>query len=164
MKKRFHHVTISVFLQPEETLDFLDPLLPVPTRSFPKEQFSYDPDHERTKIYERAQARLSVQEAEGFDNRITIVTFTFNKITHTNKIFSRIYTNLSAEDKKKFKEDALSSTDKHGRFTIKLEKRAFEKGNNVLTTRGSCIHCSFLLAAYPKNEKTIKENIRKLLP
>lgn len=160
MTKRFHHVTISVFLKENENLDFLE--LPVSTETFFEQQFRYDENHERTKIFEvpKQQCKLSLQDAGGFDHDLRVINLTFNKITHTNQLFTTVFDSLSAEDKEELRNSALERTDSHGRFSIRLDKKALEQGTYVL---GKGVQYSFLLAAYPKNEKTIKDSLQNLL-
>lgn len=164
MTKRFHHVTISVFLRENDKKELLDSLLPIPTNDFLEQQYKNDPDHERTRIYElpKQRAKLTVQEASSFDNDLTILAFNFAKITHTNDIFDTIVKNLSAEDRSTMKENILEFVDLQGKFTIRLKKPAFEAGEYQLADGGKSIQFAFLIAAYPKNERTVAAAVQAL--
>lgn len=163
MAKCFHHATITVFLKPEETLDFLDALLPLSVKTFLEQQFVYNHNQERTKVHilSKQQAQLSIQEAEGFDGGLTVAKFTFKKITHTNKLFKTIYDNLPREEQTQLKTTAHELTDLQGKFTLRINKQELKK-KKFLLAKGEAVQCAFTLAAYPKNETTITKCVEGL--
>lgn len=161
--KRFHHVTISVFLKPDEKPDFLDILLPKPVKDFFAEQFRYDQNHERTKIYDLPKAQLRVHTAEGFSDELTILTFRFMRKTNVNEVFEKIFTGIGEDGRAALRSEAMLHVDEEGRFFARLDKDAFKTGKYVLTTSGNCVHVAFLIAAFPKNMKTIRATVRALL-
>ncbi|MBR9703258.1 hypothetical protein GOV10_04430, partial [Candidatus Woesearchaeota archaeon] len=161
--KSFHHVTISVFLKPKEDTSFLDTLLPTPISSFLEQQFKYDPDHEQTKIYTLPKAQLRVQDAEGFSDTLAIMTFRFDRERDTNDVFDKIVEYIGKTGRAALRSEAMLHVDEEGRFYVRLDKLALREGKYVLTTSGDCVHCAFLIAAYPKNMKTIKNMVHTLL-
>lgn len=162
--KRFHHVTISVFLQENESHDMLNTLLPFPLAEFFTIQHHNDPNQDRTKVYDlkKEKADLRVQTAPDQVNPLTVLKIFFSKQTHTNYIFDTIFENITQEQREALKSEAMLHVDEHGRFYLRLEKKAFSQGEFVLTKGGDCIHLAFSLAAYPKNPKTIHNSVMEL--
>ena len=161
--KQFHHVTISVFLESGEQADFLDYLLPIPLARFYEQQFTHDPDHERTKIYRLPKAMLRVQEAEGFTDQLIIFTFRYDRERDTNELFEKVWLGIGAEARAALRSEAMLHVDETGTFYLRIEKEALKQKKFVLTTGGACVRLAFLIAAFPKNMKTIKSALRDLL-
>jgi len=160
--KRFHRASAEVFVTPGDPVDFLDTILPIPTQSFLTEQFYYDPDHEHTKIYPLHKAKATIQEAQGFDSAICIYNFSFEKITDTNQLFDTIISSLPKEDYALLAQEALLRVDEKGNFCFKLGLNELRAGNFHLVDKAPCVQMTFLIAAYPKNIRTIREGVKNL--
>lgn len=160
--KRFHKASAEVFVNPGDPVGFLDTILPIPAQKFLEGQFYYDPDHEHTKIYDLHKARATVQEAQGFDSAISIYTFSFEKISDTNRIFNRIMESLPKEDYALLAQEALLHTDEKGKFCFKLGLNELRAGEYHLVDKPPCVQMTFLIAAYPKNAHTIRKGVKSL--
>ena len=161
MNKRFHWVSIQVFLRGEQPR-FLNKVLPISYDSFLEEQFFYDDEH-KAKVYRLRHAQLRVQEAEGFDEGISVYTFIFHKMRDTNKVFDTITSSLTKEEKSLLHESMFERVDEEGRLSIRLDEQALQENTIKLSTSGRSIQCYFLLAAYPKNVHTIRAATKNLL-
>lgn len=157
--KNFHHVTITVFFR-EEDQEFINQLFPIPLSEFLAAQFKHDSDQEHTKIYALKKAKLSI--TENYESTLKVFKFFFEKQSDTNKIFEKIISSISQEQREQLVKDAMKHVDEDGNFFLRLDKLALEENKFVLTTGGNCVHFAFSIAAYPKNEKTIQEVVQRL--
>lgn len=167
-EKLFHHVSINFFEKGiiDDTLKLLDDILPFPACRFLEEgKLLYERDKENTikRNLAKEQADLTIQESEGFESTINVVTLFFKKITHTNHIFMKLKELLSEEDWKYLREERELHVDENGFFFIRLDLDELKKGEYVLTTKGNCMHFKFSLAAYPKKRETIMFMLEKII-
>ena len=160
MNKRFHWVTIQVFLRSAKP-DFLNELLPITVDEFLQEQFFYDREH-KARIYKKKHASLRIQQAQGFEDTISIFSFQFAKKSEVDDIYKRILDHISKEEKEELKDSLYERVDSEGKLSIRLNQELLEQGTIRLAKKGASIQCYFLLAAYPKNTHTIRALTNKL--
>ena len=159
--KHFHHVTIQAFVrgeEPNDALARLDFLLPIPTAEYFAEQPVQNPERPQMlwRIPEQ-QTDLSLETAEGDESGIIIAELFYKKITHTNAVFDRLLSSLPEQDKAVFTKNALKYV-RDGKLIVRLDDDVLRDGKAVLARSGT--QFSFSIAAYPKNEETIRAAVQ----
>lgn len=174
MAKRFHHLKISVFAKADagsvaaemaarDALAPLDRLLPFPSRNFFEGQKIWIEKGQARYVLPKLHAHLTVQQAEGFESSIAVLTLFYGKDPQTNAIFDAILAALPVADWVLLRKEAPLHADTDGHFFLRLDKSALTEGEVRLTTGGDCFRLDFALAAYPKNATTIRACVERLL-
>ncbi len=105
---------------------------------------------------------LDETKTEDLDASITILHVALLRPRHVNAFLKRFNTNLSAQDRAMIIAQKESRLDDEGMFYVRLEKQAWLAGVAKVTDSGECFHCTFEIAAFPRNRNVMLANVEKL--
>jgi RNA binding exosome subunit len=146
--KEFHSIKISVFSKenedPNKIEEGLKKLLPF--------------DLEKEKITILKTTALSYNKKE-----IKIFTIIIKKQNQIKKTIKKIFEELTKKDIETLLQTRYSRTDSKFIYIRFNKKNWINKGLLFITDKGDCYHTKFKIAAYPCNEKTSKEKVKKFL-
>ena len=135
--KQVHHITVSVFIKPEEDAEAIE-------RAF----FSLFP-------FGLASEKVPVcrTRAESFGGRkITILEATLKRSKHTAAFLSKLRDTLSEEQRALLLAQD-NRLDEHLTFYIRFDKPKLLEGRLWITDSGDCFHLKMPIAAFPHREE-----------
>lgn len=143
-----HHITITVFVKPEDndaTKEGLLALIP------------FDLEDEKVP--------LNAQRATGFNDRqITIYSVTLSKDSHIRAFLNFLLKTLSDKQKQLLIDQAETRLDEENNFYLRIDKEPWQKNKTLyLTDSGNCYHLKLTLATYPKKRDVALNLINDLL-
>ncbi len=112
---------------------------------------------------EKEKIELKIINASGFEKTIRILEVALSKEKHTNAFLKEFTQKLSSEQKKTLIEQFDSRCDAEFNYFIRVEKDALLDGKFELTDSGNCFHIKMNIACYPKNLKSAKSIVEKML-
>ena len=114
--------------------------------------------------FEQEKLKVVVQEAEGFEGIIRILSIHLLKPAHTNKVVEFLQEQLTQEQKELLEEQAESRLDKELNYFVRFDKDFWVAARKLeLTDSGNCFHYKFVLAAYPKKREIALPLAKSLL-
>lgn len=112
---------------------------------------------------EKEKIELKIIDASGFEKTIKIIEIMLLKEKHTNAFLKEFIQKLSGEQKKILVKQFDSRCDAEFNYFVRLEKDALLDGKYELTDSGHCFHIKMNIACYPKNLRSAKSIIEKML-
>src|SRR3989344_3789980 len=114
--------------------------------------------------FEKEKLKVQVQNAEGFESTIRIITIQLTKVTHTNEVLKFLFGKLEPEQKDALKEQTESRLDESLDYFVRFDKTEWVNERKlVITDTGNCIHCKIALAVYPKKRELAVALVQRLL-
>ncbi|RME31983.1 hypothetical protein D6789_01005 [Candidatus Woesearchaeota archaeon] len=156
-----HYVMLEVFLRDEKPtcLDTLAPLTMEEVLAGEAKQ------QENKLVYSPPKTGINVElsDVEGDAGRIIIVRYFFRRASHTNAFFKLLKQELSQAELARLRAECERRLDEHGDFFFRLDKNALKQGRLVLVDRGDCVQVKVSPAAYPKNRRTARDVLLRIL-
>jgi RNA binding exosome subunit len=166
-ERLLHHVIISVFAKSyddkEKILLGLDQLSPVRMQVLLSKDPQYNPELAHTVLYSLPNITLTVQEAESDDGIMNIYTLFFRKMHDVNLFAKRIISSMTPQELDQYRSNPASLLGADSKLSLRLDKEQLIQGKLVTTRSGNCYQIKASIAAYPKNEETILDVLKRIL-
>ncbi|MBI4451494.1 hypothetical protein HY642_05955 [Candidatus Woesearchaeota archaeon] len=132
--REVHHVTITVFVKPEDSLQAVrEALLGLVPFSLEDEKLS-----------------LEERKTAGFNEReIRILRLSLSKESHVRRFLDALLNRLTEEQKRLLWLQRESRLDENLDFFIRFDKDALLNSTLLITDSGNCVHIKLTMAAFP---------------
>lgn len=114
--------------------------------------------------FKKEKIDINHDKAMGFEDKtLHILTMDTSKSRHNKMLIKNIFESLPEDYKTKIYNQRNTRLDEEGNFYIRLDKKSLLNDKLEIVDHGDCFHFRIKIAAYPKNEDTLKKSTEEFL-